>query len=253
MDKVRYVGEGVAVVVADSRYLAEDARDMVEVEYEPLAGDRRPAGRARRHRNLVHDDLGTNIAYERTFNFGDVEGDFAEADVVITDRLRWHRSGGQPLETVGAIADLRPRHRRDDGPHQQLSITSFLFGLAASMRVPANKLDLVPHPAGGSFGARFSNWRSAVTAALGAKVRAAGEVLRGPRRQHLQLRPPRLRPLLRGRAGDERDGMFRSFRIDVVDDYGAYIQFGVGTTATRWRRSSVRTRSRAPSTGCGRC
>ena len=56
----------------------------------------------------MHEALESNCAYERAFDFGEVERDFAGADVVVTDRLRWHRSGGQPLETVGAIASYDP-------------------------------------------------------------------------------------------------------------------------------------------------
>jgi CO/xanthine dehydrogenase Mo-binding subunit len=96
-DKVRYVGEGVAVVVADSRYLAEDALALIDVEYEPLPPVRDALHALSEGAPLVHDALGSNCAYERTFQFGEVDRDFAEADVIVTDRLRWRRSGGQPL------------------------------------------------------------------------------------------------------------------------------------------------------------
>ncbi len=118
VDKVRYVGEGVAVAVADSRYLAEDALALIDVEYEPLPAVVDPEAALLDGAPLVHEALGTNCAYERTFDFGDVERDFAEADVIVSDRLRWHRSGGQPLETVGRDRRLRPRHRRAHRAHQ---------------------------------------------------------------------------------------------------------------------------------------
>src|SRR5438552_5319573 len=95
-DKVRYVGEGVAVAVADSRYLAEDALELIEVEYEPLPAVTDPEQALAAGAPLVHEALESNCAYERTFDFGEVERDFAGADVVVTDRLRWPRSGGQP-------------------------------------------------------------------------------------------------------------------------------------------------------------
>ena len=146
-DKVRYVGEGVAVAVADSRYLAEDALELIEVEYEPLPAvvdpERALAGGA----PLVHEALESNCAYERTFDFGEVERDFAEADVVVTDRLRWHRSGGQPLETVGAIASYDPGTGSFTIDTNTLSFTSYLFMAANTLKVPANKLDVRPVPA----------------------------------------------------------------------------------------------------------
>src|SRR5438105_14100775 len=99
--EVRYSGEYVAAVVAESRYVAEDARDLVEVEYEPLTPVVDPLEAMKPGSPLVHEPLGSNVAYERTFVFGDVDADFAGADRVVRDHLVWHRQGGQPLETVG--------------------------------------------------------------------------------------------------------------------------------------------------------
>ncbi len=110
VDKVRYVGEGVAVVVADDRYIAEDALSLIEVEYAglPVVVDMLEAHEGRALR-CVHEGLGTNIGLERSFDFGaDRARTSPRADVVVTDRLRWRRSNGQPLETVGAIADFDP-------------------------------------------------------------------------------------------------------------------------------------------------
>src|SRR5437016_1557157 len=98
VDKVRYVGEGVAAIVAESRYIAEDARDLVEVEYEPLPAVVDPEAALAPDAPVLHEPLGSNLAYERTFVFGEVDRDIAEADLVVKDRLRWHRSGAQPLE-----------------------------------------------------------------------------------------------------------------------------------------------------------
>ncbi|MBA3907073.1 MAG: xanthine dehydrogenase family protein molybdopterin-binding subunit, partial [Pseudonocardiales bacterium] len=79
LNKVRYVGEGVAVAVADSRYLAEDALALIEVDYEPLPVLVDPEQALLEGAPLVHEDLGSNCAYERTFQFGEVDRDFAEA------------------------------------------------------------------------------------------------------------------------------------------------------------------------------
>ena len=97
---------------------------------------------------LVHEALESNCAYERSFDFGEVERDFAEADLVVRDRLRWHRSGGQPLETVGAIAEYDPGTGSFTIDTNTLSFTSYLFMAANTLKVPANKLDIRPVPAG---------------------------------------------------------------------------------------------------------
>jgi len=132
-DKVRYVGEGVAVAVADSRYLAEDALELIEVDYEPLPAVVDPERALADGAPLVHEALESNCAYERSFDFGEVERDFAEADVIVADRLRWHRSGGQPLETVGAIAEYDSAAGSFTIDTNTLSFTSYLFMAANTL------------------------------------------------------------------------------------------------------------------------
>jgi CO/xanthine dehydrogenase Mo-binding subunit len=230
VDKVRFVGEGVAIVVAEDRYIAEDARDLIDVRYEPLKPIVDPIAAADDTSNLVHDALGTNIAYERTFVFGEVDRHFAEADIVVRDRLHWRRGAAQPLDNSGAIAIFDAGTGELTVHTNSISMTWFSFLLAGTLRVPSNKLNLVPHPSGGSFGARFSNWRAITTAGLGAKLTGRPVKYCEDRLDHIT-------------NGDQHasdryydvelavmsDGTFRSFKTDVVDDYGAYIHFGVGT------------------------
>jgi CO/xanthine dehydrogenase Mo-binding subunit len=229
VDKVRYVGEGIAVVVADSRYLAEDALALIDVSYEPLPAVRDAEHALSEGAPLVHDALGSNLAYERTFGFGEVDRDFAEADVVITDRLRWRRSGGQPLETVGAIADFDHATGSLTVHTNSLSFTSYLFMVAGTMRIPANKLDIRPMPAGGSFGSKLFATKPAVIAGL-----CSREV--GRPVMYLEDRIDNMSNC--DHHGSDRtydvqlavmrDGTMRGIKIDTVEDYGAYIQFGVG-------------------------
>ena len=83
VDKVRYAGEAVAIAVAETRYLAEDALELVEIDYELLEPLVDPVAAASPGAPLVHENLGTNVVYEKTFTHGDVEGDFARAAHVI--------------------------------------------------------------------------------------------------------------------------------------------------------------------------
>jgi CO/xanthine dehydrogenase Mo-binding subunit len=228
-EKVRYVGEGVAVVVADSRYLAEDALELIEVSYEPLPPVTDPERALEDGAPLVHDALESNCAYERSFDFGDVDRDFAEADVIVRDRLRWHRSGGQPLETVGAIADWDPGTGSFAIETNTLSFTSYLFMVASALKIPVNRLDIQPVPAGGSFGSKLFANKPAIIAAMCA--RATGRKV-----AYIEDRLDNMSNcdhhgsdrVYEVELAVMRDGTMRSLKIDTVDDYGAYIQFGVG-------------------------
>ncbi len=229
VDKVRYVGEGVAAIVAESRYVAEDARDLVTVEYEPLPPVVDPEAATAPGVALVHEALGSNVAYERTFVFGDVEGDFAAADLVVKDRLRWRRSGAQPLETVGALAQYDHGTGMLTVYENSLTFTSYLFLLANTLKIPSNKLDIHPLPAGGSFGSKL--WAVKAAAIVGMLAKLLGKPVK-----YVEDRVDNISNC--DHHGSDRiydvelavmrDGSIRSLKIDTIDDYGAYIQFGVG-------------------------
>ncbi len=229
VDKVRYVGEGVAVVVADNRYIAEDALSLIEVEYTglPVVVDMLEASKP--GAPLLHDELGTNVGFERTFDFGPIEEDFAHADVVVTDRLRWRRSNGQPLETVGAIADFDPATGDMVIKANSVSFTSYMFMVAATLKLSANKLDVQPVPAGGSFGSKLFATKPAVIAGLCSKVVGRPVAYIEDRYENLSNcdhhGSDRIYDI---KLAVSKDGIFQSLDIDCIDDYGAYMQFGVG-------------------------
>src|SRR5207248_10619067 len=104
--KVRYVGEAVVAVVAETRELARDASELVEVEYEPLPAvvDARKAqdGEA----PILHEDSGSNLMWEGVYEWGDLDAAFAEADQVVkSELLHFHRFNSTPLETDGALVE----------------------------------------------------------------------------------------------------------------------------------------------------
>ena len=108
IEKVRHFGEAVAAVIAEDRYIAEDACDLIEVEYELLPVVLDPFEAREEGAPLVHEKLGTNVAYERTFSFGEVDKAFADADRTVQAKLYWPRSTGMPMDTNGAIGDYDP-------------------------------------------------------------------------------------------------------------------------------------------------
>jgi carbon-monoxide dehydrogenase large subunit len=230
VDKVRYAGEAVAAVAAVDRYIAEDALALIEVEYEPLPAVTDPFAALRPDAPKVHDNLPSNLVFEKTLSFGDVAGDFARADRVIRRRLRWHRASAQPLETAGAVCRSDPVTGRMDVWSNTNMLNYVGWLIAASLRVPASRFNLIPLYVGGSFGSKHVLAKVITIAGLLAK-------LTGRPVKFLEDRVDNLvacENLASDRYYDSelavtRDGIFTSLRVRVVDDYGAYFQFGHGT------------------------
>ncbi|HZD17160.1 MAG TPA: xanthine dehydrogenase family protein molybdopterin-binding subunit, partial [Actinomycetota bacterium] len=107
-DRVRFVGQALAVVVAESRYLAEDAGELVQVDYDPLPPVPTLEEATRPDAPLLHDGWTDNVAVTFTVRKGDVEASFAVADVVVDERFEVQRQAGLPLETRGAAAIVDP-------------------------------------------------------------------------------------------------------------------------------------------------
>jgi CO/xanthine dehydrogenase Mo-binding subunit len=232
IDRVRHVGETVAAVVAESRYIAEDALDLIEVDYEelPVAADVEEAALMSGD-GVLHPYRGdTNIAMDKTYTFGPVNDDFAQADLVIKRRLRWNRSGPQPLETVGAVADY------DSGTgkftiHCNTSMYNYVGWLcAAALGVPSTHLNIVPTLAGGSFGSKL--FLHKVIVLTGGLSRLAGRPVK-----FIEDRIDNMTNadghgcdrIYDAELALKSDGTMLSLRYKVFDDYGAYLQFGYGT------------------------
>jgi CO/xanthine dehydrogenase Mo-binding subunit len=229
--RVRHVGEPVAVAVAESRYLAEDAVDLIEVTYAELPAVVDPeraitaSGEA-----ILHPERGaTNIAHQRHFSFGPVARDFGSAARIVRRRLRWPRSGSQPLETVGAVAEYDSASGKFT-IHMNSSMYNYVgWTLALSLGVAAHKLNLVPTMAGGSFGSKlFAHKVIALAAAL---ARICGRPVK-----YIEDRIDNL--MACDNHGSDRiydaelaldaNNQMTGLRCKVIDDYGAYFQFGVG-------------------------
>ena len=107
-DKLRYVGEPVAMVAADSRAVAEDALEHFEFECDPLpavvtAGDAASPSAA-----LIYEELGSNVAWQGHVSYGDVEAAFKRADRIVSENLKIHRYSSTPLEPFACLAENTP-------------------------------------------------------------------------------------------------------------------------------------------------
>ena len=232
LGKVRHVGEPVVLVVADTRYIAEDAVGLIRVEYEPLpaVSDMMEAIKSRGDA-VLHPERGPdNVAEHRIYQFGPVEEEFARAAHVIKRRLRWARSGGQPLETAGAVASF------DEGSgkftiYANGSMYNYIgFTIATALKVASHHLNIIPVDAGGSFGSKLFLHKVPVLAAVGARV--SGRPVK-----YIEDRIDNI--TASDNHGSDRiydvelaldaDHRMTALRYRVVDDYGAYFQYGLGT------------------------
>lgn len=112
-DRVRFVGDPVAIVIADSRYIAEDALDLVEVEYEELAAVGTIEAALRPDSEPVWPKAKGNVLMDDTTTHGDVDAVFARADHVFTETFRCPRLSNQPMETRGIVVELGDDGRFD--------------------------------------------------------------------------------------------------------------------------------------------
>ena len=169
-DAVRYVGEPVAAVAAVSRYVAEDAMELISVEYEPLDVIADPIAAMSPDSPLVHTGQGTNLMMDRVFTWGEVDEAFASADFVVSEDFRWNRVGANPTETFGCICEWDPM---DLGLTIRGSIQSpsmFGLGRAATFALPSNKVNIISHPHGGSFGGKGGTRGTDITCLLSRKA-----------------------------------------------------------------------------------
>ncbi len=155
VEKVRHVGEAVAVLLAESRYAAEDALAAVEVDYEPLPSvqdlDRALGDGAA----LVHEDVERNLAARIIMQTGDVERAFRGAPHVLDARLSVSRGGGMPIETRGLVADYSRATEQltvwasTQVPHQVQQTLVEILGL------PPHRVRVLAPDVGGAFGGKL--------------------------------------------------------------------------------------------------
>jgi aerobic carbon-monoxide dehydrogenase large subunit len=154
-DEVRYAGELVAFVVAEDRYVAEDAAGLIEVEYEPLPAVSGLEAAARPGSPLVHADVPGNRAARVVQQVGDPDAAFKRAARVLRERLWIERSCGSPIEARGVVAE----HDARTGQLRVFSSTQAPLpiknGLARIFGLPEFKVEVVAPDTGGGFGTKI--------------------------------------------------------------------------------------------------
>ncbi|WP_290050667.1 xanthine dehydrogenase family protein molybdopterin-binding subunit, partial [Amycolatopsis solani] len=166
VDRVRYPGQGVAVVAAGDRAAAEDALELIDVEYEELPAVSTLEEALAEGAPRLYDDWSDNVCARTTVATGDVAAAFAEADVVLAESFRFARQMGAPLETRGVVANWDPFTGKLDvwlatqAPNLARELLAEVLGL------PAGKIRVRTPDVGGGFGTKFDFYGDEVLAAL---------------------------------------------------------------------------------------
>jgi len=225
VERVRYVGEPVAVVVAETRYIAEDAAELVDIEYAPLAAAIDPEAACETSAPLVHAEAKTNEVSVREFSYGDTKAAFAAADRVIAMTTTFPRLSFTPIECYVVVA----QHNAAENSYDVLANFQGPFSIhpvmARSLRVPGPKMRLrIPPDSGGSFGIKLSVFPYVVLMALAAKVTGRPVKWVEDRIEHLVAASSGPNRITKLEAAVANDGRILGLRLDQLEDYGAFLR-----------------------------
>ena len=219
--KVRYVGEPVVAVVAENRYLAEDAGGLISLDLDPLPDVANPEA-ALEDRTLLHEEAGTNIIAAREFVRGDPEAALADAAVVVEDRFRIRRKTPAAVENRCYLAEF-DAGRRALTLHASTQVPGLLRdALAEIFDMPGHRLRVVAPDVGGGFGGKASLYPEEVVVCalamrLGRPVKWTSD-----RMEDLTATSQAFDEIVHARLALASDGRIVALDADVIGDIGAY-------------------------------
>ncbi|HUJ20894.1 MAG TPA: xanthine dehydrogenase family protein molybdopterin-binding subunit [Bryobacteraceae bacterium] len=223
-DRVYFVGHPVAVVVATDRYVAADALDLIEVDYEPLPAVTDPEKAIAPGAPAVHPEWPDNVAFTYHQEGGDPEKAFQEAEVVVKQRIISQRLIPTAMETRGVVAEYRHAEKNltlyssTQIPHLLRTLVAQMLGLAE------NHLRVVTPEVGGGFGSKLNVYaEEALMGFVAMKIRKPIKWIES-RRENFQC-------TIHGRGhvdyyevAARRDGTVLGLRLKLIQDLGAYHQ-----------------------------
>jgi carbon-monoxide dehydrogenase large subunit len=222
IDKVRFIGDPVVCIVATDRYLAEDAAELVTIDYDVLDPvpdlDRALAVDA----PLVDESLTSNLVSRQSFTSGDPARCFAEADFIVETSFNQHRQTHAPIETRGccAIWEQGRRHLTmhigNQVPHP------FRTQLARRMRLTESQVTVACPDIGGAFGQKIALYREELTVAALARHLRRPVRWREDRNENLIAASHAREDIARTRAAVDKDGRILALELEIVEDFGAY-------------------------------
>jgi carbon-monoxide dehydrogenase large subunit len=223
-DRVYYVGHPVAVVVATDRYLAQDAADLVEVEYEPVSAVTDPEKALAAGAPPVHPEWPDNIAFTFHQEGGDTAQAFRDADVIVKQRITSQRLIPTAMETRGVVAEWRAGEKSvtlyssTQIPHLMRTLVAGILGM------PENLLRVITPEVGGGFGSKLNVYaEEALMAFIATRIHKPVKWVES-RRENFQC-------TIHGRGhvdyfelAAKRDGTMLGMKLKLIQDLGAYHQ-----------------------------
>jgi carbon-monoxide dehydrogenase large subunit len=224
VNKVYFVGHPVAVVVAEDRYLARDALDLIEVDYEELPPVTDPQKALQPDAPIIHEDLGTNLAFEWKIEGGDVDAAFAQAEVIVRQEFVNQRLIPVPMEPRCVLAEWDAGNRlltiwtSTQIPHLVRSL------VAGMLNLPENHVRVIAPDVGGGFGQKLQVYVE--EALMGYLAMTLDRPVKWT-----EARRENFMASIHGRdqigvmeLALKRDGTILGLRYDVIADMGAYYQ-----------------------------
>ncbi|MEM7189597.1 MAG: molybdopterin cofactor-binding domain-containing protein [Pseudomonadota bacterium] len=224
VEKARYVGEPAAVALAVDRYVAEDALDLIDIDWSPLPPVVDPEDALSANAAVLHQELGGNLGAERSFDYGDVEAAFATSRRIEV-KVSYPRNSCTPIETYGVLADFDPH----DGTYD---ITANFQGpfsihpvIARALQVPGHRLRLrTPEDSGGSFGVKQGVFPYIVLMAVASRLAGRPVKWVEDRLEHLTASVSATNRVIRLAAAVAPDGKITALDWDQIEDVGAYLR-----------------------------
>jgi 2-furoyl-CoA dehydrogenase large subunit len=224
-ERVRYVGEPVAIVIATDRARAEDAAELIHVEYRACAAVLDPLAALAADAAVLHDGFPGNLASDRSFSYGDPEQAFADAAHRVSIDIRYPRNSCTPIETYGVIASYDAGEDAFDVLANFQGPFSIHTVLSRALKVPGNRLRLrTPPDSGGSFGVKQGVFPYIVL--IGAAARAVGRPVKWieDRLEHLTASVSATNRATTLAAAVAADGKILALDWDQVEDCGAHLR-----------------------------
>jgi carbon-monoxide dehydrogenase large subunit len=220
--KVRYVGEPVVAVIAESRYAAEDACELLDIRYDPLAPLIDPEAAARPDAPLLHEEAGTNILAQRAFRRGQCETEMIAATVRVKGRFRFHRKTPVAIENRAYLAEY-DAGRDELTLHSSTQVPGIIRNaLAAALGMPGHRLRVIAPEVGGGFGGKASLYPEELLVCIAARMLARSIKWTSDRMEDLTATSQGFDEIIEAEMGLDHEGRVMALTANVIGDVGAY-------------------------------